>query len=276
MLELDMMQKFRAAHTGLCHEVAVHALHWECWVAAMRNVIGLFSVTTEYTERATHLTMPGASLAQWTDALAVLRLMRASTAKMQRRLEYLVMELRSGVEARQRAALVLLLRWCGQEPREADYERYVWGVETGAAAASERRPRDTADGCGRADAAELTGHAENAVRRAAEYSDSPVAQRATRRACAAAGLLCVMGAGTKALASAPLARSTVSSPPPLPPLPEPAAGGRAAPKLVSKAQATDELRLLKLWSCLRRSRLRQSRRMCVSVRPMYRRAGVLM
>ena len=156
VLELDVMQNFRAAYSRLCHDAVVHAVHWECWVAAMRNVIGLFLVVTEYAEKAACLTMPGASPEQCADALVVLRQMRDSTTEMQRRLEHLVLELRSGVEARQRVALALLLRWCGREPREGDYERYVWGVETGAAATSERRPRDAADGCGRADAAELT------------------------------------------------------------------------------------------------------------------------
>jgi len=175
----------------------------------MRNVIGLFLVVTEYAEKAACLTMPGASPEQCADALVVLRQMRDSTTEMQRRLEHLVLELRSGVEARQRVALVLLLRWCGREPRECDFGRYVWGEAIGAAAASGQRPREVADGCGRAEVAEPTGRAEDAAGRAAKCSYSPVAQRAPRRACAAAGVLLWMGAGTNALASAPSARSMV-------------------------------------------------------------------
>ena len=203
VLELDVMQNFRAAYSRLCHDAVVHAVHWECWVAAMRNVIGLFSVATEWAEATACLSMPGASPGQCADALVVLRQMRDSTTGMQRRLEHLVLELRSGVEAKQRVALVLLLRWCGREPREGDFGRYVWGEAIGAAAASGQRPREVADGSGRAEVAEPTGHAEDAAGRAAKCSYSPVAQRAPRRACAAAGVLLWMGAGTNALASAP-------------------------------------------------------------------------
>ena len=285
--ELDVMKQFRAAYSRLCHDAVVHAVHWECWVAAMRNVIALFSVATEWAEATACLSMPGASPGQCADALVVLRQMRDSTTGMQRRLEHLVLELRSGVEARQRVALALLLRWCGREPREGDFGRYVWGEAIGAAAASGQRPREVADGGGRVDVAEPTGHAADAAGRAAKCSGSPVTRRAPRRARAAAGVLLWMGAGTKALALAPSARSTVpalgvaaladvlmrargavgwgpagnlsgtlpspwspppwlapplpSSSPPPPPPPEPAAGGRAAPKLVSEAQAVEEL-----------------------------------
>ena len=209
VLELDVMQNFRAAYARLCHDVAVQALHWECWVAAIRNVIGLFAVATEYAERTTCLAMPVAAPEQCADALAVVRQMQASTAEMQRRLEHLVLELRSGVEAEQRSALDLLLRWCGREPREGDFERYVWGKEAGAAATSGQRPRDVATGGVRADAVEPTGRVEDAAGRAMERSDSPVAQRATWRAWAAASMLLLAGAWTEALACAPSARSAV-------------------------------------------------------------------
>ena len=55
VLELDVMQNLRARHAKLCHDVNISALHWECWVAAIRKIIALSDVCTWYAEQSTRI-----------------------------------------------------------------------------------------------------------------------------------------------------------------------------------------------------------------------------
>ena len=222
----------------VCHDVNISALHWECWVAAMRKIIALFEVCTMYAEQSTRIcgTLPGTSAEKAVEGMAVVRQMQTSTAEMQRQLERLVVGLRSGVEAEQRAALGLLLRGCGREPRAGDFERYRC-KEAGVAAPSGRRLQEVADACGRVDSAEPAGRVEDGTGRAVERRGSPVAQQVTWRACAVASVWLLVGAGTLALLRAASLMATPAMPSAVP------AHGpllRTA-KLVSEAQAVEEL-----------------------------------
>ena len=238
------MRQFRAAHARLCHDAAVNAVHWQCLVAGVRDVIALFTVVTEYAERATCVTMPGSSPERCRDAWAVVMQMRQTTAEMQRRLEQGVLAgLRSGGEMEQRAALTLLLRWCGMEPRTGDFSRYVWDRETAAAVHIGQQLQGVADSNGQVDAAEPAVRAQDEAGRVPERGGPLVTRRVTWRTRAAASMPLLGGARTLALVRAASLMATPAMPSTVPahgpPLPTRGADGGPADKAsgtLSRAQ----------------------------------------
>ena len=195
LLAEQQMKNLVACRKILCLDAQRNAQHWECWVATTRNIIGLFTIQAEGTERAqAHFDY----LRSQEEIAAVAEMGRRTRQRLAEWLRQLdqevVVGLRSGVEAEQRAALARLLRWGGREPREGDFERFVWCRKAAADALSGQLRRDAAGDGGRVGAAAPIGCAEEGAGCPAARRDPPVVRRAAWRACAAAGALLRAGA----------------------------------------------------------------------------------
>ena len=196
----QQMKNLVACWEILCLDAQRNAQHWECWVATTRSIIALFTIGAEHTERTQALFHKLRSQEDIAAGAEMGRRIRQRLAEWLRQLDQeVVVGLRGGVEAEQRAALARLLRWGGREPREGDFERFVWSREAAANALSGQLRRDAAGDGRRVGAAAPIGCAEEGAGCPAARRDPPVARRAAWRACAAAGALLRAGAWTQVI-----------------------------------------------------------------------------